>query len=159
MADASNNDEWIAEQTIADRLNVSRDTLRARRPYLRAGEVRQNGQQVEWQKNAAQRIASELGLPWATAPEDGEKTACAATPAPATATDVETLMVINTALNPHIVNARRANGERVAVRVVDNTKYVPIGLDGKPMTLQARRSPAGAWWTLAGREPRWRGRF
>lgn len=139
--------EWITEDELATRLNVDRSVLRQRRPYLLAGEVEQKNGAVLWQKNAAARVAAELGLPMA----EGEAEAPAPEPPP------ETLTVISQAVNRNIVNAQRASGEAVCVRVVDNRKYIPRLGNGQAMTLTAKKSTAGNWWVLVGREPRWPG--
>lgn len=143
--------EWIAEDALAAALNVPREELRKRRPYLRAGEVDQKNGAVLWLTVAAERIAAELGIPYAPA----EKNAPEANGAPAEA--VETLTVVSRAVNPNIVNARRPNGEMAAVRVTDNRKFVPQMANGTPMTFAARKSTAGNWWLMVGREPRWPG--
>lgn len=144
--------EWISEDELATALKVDRSVLRQRRPYLEAGEVEQQQGAVVWQKKAAARVAASLGLTLATVDEPASDD-----PPPVAEPSPETLTVISQALNRNIVNARRASGETVAVRVVDNRKYVPRLGNGKPMTLTAKKSTAGNWWVLVGREPRWPG--
>lgn len=144
--------EWIDEEALATALAVDRTVLRARRPYLLAGEVQQHHGAVQWKKTAAARVAAELGLVFALEEKN-------AAPAQETPPPVETLTVLARALNPRIVNAARPNGERVAVYVVDNRKYVPVTSTGEPMTLRARKATVGNWWVLVGREPRWIGKW
>lgn len=142
------DDEWITEEALALALNVDRSHVRAKRPYLLAGEVDRKNGAVLWQRSAAQRVAAEMGLMFADAP-----------PAAAVPINdvIETLAVVSPALNRNIVNAQRANGEMACVRVTDNRKFVPRLGNGQPMTLRAQKSAAGNWWLLVGREPRWPG--
>ena len=141
------DDEWITEEALALALNVDRSHVRAKRPYLLAGEVDQKNGVVRWQRSAAQRVAAEMGLAFVAEPSA----------APVTGNDIETLTVVTPALNRNIVNAQRANGEMACVRVTDNRKFVPRLGNGQPMTLRAQKSAAGNWWLLVGREPRWPG--
>lgn len=152
MADSIEQD-WISEEALAAALGVARDRLRERRPYLLAGEVEQKNGAVQWQKSAAVRVAGELGLAWGSAAEDAED----ADAPPAADEGVETMTVVSQALNRNIVNAKRADGSLACVRVTDNRKFVPRLGNGTPMTLRAKKSTAGNWWLLVGREPRWPG--
>lgn len=149
---------WITEQDLAVLLGVERAVLKKMRPHLLAGEVGHAANQaVIWKKTAAARVAIELGLtlPDGLAPEP-QKTM---PPLPIPPTGVETVTVLRGAQNVNIVICTRASGEEINVRVVDNKKYVPVGLDGKPMMFEARKNDEGSWWNLVGREPRWRGKF
>lgn len=145
------DDGWIEEATLAVLLGVDRGVLKKIRPHLPAGAVKEKtGGAVVWEKSAAVNEAMKLGLafqwPGEPVPEKSAAT-------------VERVTVVRTPPNRHIVTCRRPSGEEIHVRVVDNRKYVPVGLDGKPMTLEATKNSMGNWWNLVGREPRWRGRF
>lgn len=134
----------IPEADLATTWRVPRQRLREIRKKLAAGEALTTPEGVLWLPAAALRVAQELGLAWTPG--------AVAEPEPG-----EVLTVVRPAANPNIVMCRRKNGEEVAVRVVTNTKYVPKLTNGTPMTLRAQKSPAGNWWVLMGREPRWRG--
>lgn len=144
---AENSSNWINEELLAVELNVPRSVLRDKRASLPVTELEYKKNGVHWLRTAAARLAGELGLQWPAPTEPP--------PAPAT----ETLTVVSQAANPHIVNCRRASGELVCVRVMDNKKYVPQSRAGTPMTLPAQKSTAGNWWLLVGREPRWTGQW
>lgn len=138
--------EWITETAVARLLNVPRSVLRAERPVL-ASRISETGA-VLWRKDAVESLALRLGLPLAfpvekSAPPD----------------EPESLAVYSRCPNPNIIMATRANGERVAVRVVSNLKYQRLLTTGEPMMLQAKPSTAGSWWVLTSREPRWPGKF
>jgi len=143
--------EWVSEEDLAVELKVDRQVLRHQRPHLGAGEVDQKSGAVVWLRSAATRVAAKLGLTLA----EQEKTAPAVNGA--LPDGVEVLTVVSQALNRNIVNATRPSGERVCVRVMDNKKYLPRTGKGEPMTLRAKKSTAGNWWILVGREPRWPG--
>ena len=139
--------DWISEDQLATHLAVKRAALRVQRRSLGQGEVSQKNGAVMWRRTAASRVAASLGLEW---PSETAAAPAQLSAAPA----IETVTVVSQALNVNIVNCRRATGELVCVRVMNNKKYVPRLRDGSPMTLQAQKSPAGAWWRLVGREPR-----
>lgn len=151
--------EWIAEHDIADHLGVKRDDIRAHRPAAATGEVTAQGNIIFWLKNAAVRVAEKLGL----SPAVLEKSA---TPTPTVSDETETLTVVSEPGptgyhfgNPHLIRARRANGNVVVVRVVSSKKYRPKLQNGKPMELRAKPADEGAWWIRVGREPRFIGAY
>lgn len=139
---------WIAEEDIASALSLPIEKIRAERPHLLAGECeRRERGVIFWQKTAADRVAATLGVPW-SAPEKKP-----AVPA------AETVTVLRDVPNPHVIICKRANGQEIVVGGVTASKFTPIGLDGKPMTFQARPVPGASHWALVGNQPRWRGKF
>lgn len=140
-------EKFVSENELAKAWRVDRSAMRKARRCLRGGELKKTPDGFQWAVAAAERVAGELGLVWKHPDTSAEKNA----------PEIETLAVVRAAVNPLIVICRRANGEEVPVRVADNSKYVPRLADGRPMVLQARKSHAGNWWLLVGREPRWRG--
>jgi len=145
--------EWISEADAAKRLGVERKRLRAARAAAPDQVQHQEGGAWVWLASGLAAVAEKMGL---TLPPASEKNA----PPPAE----ETLTVVSSPgpqgshfPNPLVIQARRASGERVYVRVRESRKYLPRLRDGRPMTFAARRSEAGNWWVPAGREPRWPG--
>lgn len=57
-------------------------------------------------------------------------------------------------VNPLLVQARRASGELVYVRVAASGCFTPRQRDGQPMKLRARWQGEPRHWTLVGRLPR-----
>ncbi len=159
------DDQWIAEDLLAMELAVTRAVLRSHRPAAFDGEVQHKGNRVLWQKTAAARVAAKLGVTWPIP----QKTAPPGQPdaAPALPDVIETLTVISGPrfadgrhfANGHVIQATRANGERVNVRVNCPQKFVPRGPDGSPMQFEARLVRAFGYWQLTGREPRYVGRW
>lgn len=152
MSDTSNetNTEWIAEADLAKRLNVDRAILKKMRPGLPAGSLSAAGKVVLWSHAAAAHAAVTLGL----ADDSLEKNAA---PAPAERAAEEELTVIRNFPNPRVIQARRANGEAVMVRVSNGLKYVPKLRNGDPMKLRATFSTAHNCWVRTGRDPRFVG--
>jgi hypothetical protein len=157
-------ESWIPEEEIAALLNVPREKIRAERPYLGAGEVVRKGNVISWQRVAAARVAAKLGLQLTLADASAEDTQKNAPPPEA---DFEELTVCSQPMRsngPHfgnqfLIKATRANKEIVIVRVLNSSKFLPKLHDGKPMVIKAKKSPAGNWWALVGREPRFPGRW
>lgn len=147
--------EWVAEEALAALFSVPRESLRAQRASVPEDELRTEGNSVLWKKTAARRVALALGLPPAGLEDEA---------APVDAGEV--LSVVSKPMakgwhfaNPHIIQAEREDGERVFVRVVDSRKYLPVGKNGKPMTVRAVKAKAGNHWELLGREPRFPGQW
>ncbi|TXH46080.1 MAG: hypothetical protein E6Q97_30360 [Desulfurellales bacterium] len=61
--------------------------------------------------------------------------------------------------NPRVIQARRANGEIVFVRVAESRNFIPKLQDGSPMTLEAMWDGEPPNWSLVGRCPRFEGRY
>lgn len=61
--------------------------------------------------------------------------------------------------NPLAIQAKRDNGEIVAVRVSKSVCFTPLGWDGKPMRLRARWQGEPRHWALVGPLPRGIGRW
>jgi hypothetical protein len=145
--------DWISEDELATQLNVDRDKIRAQRLHLDACEVMRHGQTVIWLRTAAARVATQLGLgaafPEKSAPDDTEELAVASGPGADGYHFAQ----------HHLIRARRSDGELVVVQVLDSSKYVPRMQNGQPMVLRAKKSHAGNWWLLVGREPRFVGRW
>lgn len=146
------SDEWIAEEDLAEQLNVSRETLRSARLELAHGEADEEGPWVVWKKTAAARFAAGLGLQWppATASEPEEAVLTVASAPGAQGRHFP---------NPRIIRARKPDGTLVDVLVMRASNFTPTLRDGSPMTFRARRSPHGPHWQLVGREPRFRGQW
>lgn len=146
-------EDWMEEADFATALGINRDILKkARRDgsLELSGDVGQGADgSIIWKKSAASAFAATLGLSFQTPVPD----------ALAASAEPETVTVVRRAANRNIVMCARAGGEMVAVRVIDNKKYFQVGLDGKPMSFQARKNDSGTWWNLVGREPRWPGKF
>ena len=146
--------ELVSEKDLSEQLGVPIKKIRDARPPT---AVRHDGEGGYcWPLDLARAFASHHGIPF-EGPE--KKTAPA---------EAETLTVVSLARTPtghhfankNLIQAKRANGDLVFVRVVSSAKYRPMLHDGSgPMTLQARRSEAGNWWILVGREPRWPARW
>lgn len=143
------NTEWIAEETLAARLNIPREKMRTMRPVT----VQKKGAEIEWPLADATALATRLGLTLAE-PEASERS------------DIEELTVCSSPGptgwhfgNHHLIQARRKSGEVVVVRVMDSRKFLPRQGDGTPMVFPARKSDGGNWWVITGREPRWKGRW
>jgi len=142
--------EWIAEDELARQLNVERGILKKMRPSLPAGSLTSEGRRVMWSQEAASVAATTVGLSYGL----HEKNAATE---PASAREVEVLTVVRNFPNPRVIQARRASGEVVTVRVSNGLKYLPKLRDGKPMTLRAYYSPADNCWVREGRDPRFVG--
>lgn len=164
---ATHPNDWITEEELAKQLGVDRDVIRAERPHLAPGEVKQQGRLIVWLRVAASRIAAKFHLE----PVALKKTPPAPlvirglllekNPPPGTPEDVTVVSTPGPGgwhfANHHLIRARRENGLTIIVRVVDSRKYVPKMRNGKPMMLKARPAEAGLWWIPAGREPRYPG--
>lgn len=153
MADTISNPspataDVVNELLLIEQLGIPAKKIRALRP---ANAV-QGPDGVLWPLAAATALAMSMGAELAQAekksPADG----------------IEELTVHSTArgtdgrhfTNPNVIQACRANGEVVTVRVVHSGKYRPtLRINGEPMTLKARRANGGNWWVLVGREPRY----
>lgn len=61
--------------------------------------------------------------------------------------------------NPHVILARRANGDVVTVRVARSVHFTPRTTGGAPMKLRARKGGWPPYWSLIGPLPRWPGRW
>lgn len=61
--------------------------------------------------------------------------------------------------NPRVILCERPTGEQIHVRVAESRNFIPIGHDGKPMTLWAQWTGDPAHWCLVGRCPRYPGRY
>jgi hypothetical protein len=164
---ATHPNEWISEEELAKQLGVEREKIRAERPRLGPGEVQQHGRAIVWLRTAAARIATKLGLEFASVknpppvPHVVRGLLLEKNPPPGAP---EELTVVSSPgpggwhfANHHLIRARRLNNQTVIVRVVDSRKYVPKLRNGNPMTLKAQPAEAGLWWVPVGREPRYPG--
>lgn len=158
-------EQWIPEDELAALLNVPREKIRAERPHLLPGEIAKRGNVIRWLRTAGERVAAKLGLelPKKTAPEAegsrvegrgeddaGEELTVSSNPMRSNGPHFG---------NPFLIKARRASGEEVVVRVLHSSKFLPRLRNGEPMTFKAKKSTAGNWWQLVGREPRFPGQW
>jgi hypothetical protein len=142
---------WVSEDWLAQELNLPIKKIRAYRPELAVAAEMRDGAMC-WRVEDACELADKLGVA-ITLP--AEKNA----PEEVYSEELTVASVARGAdgrhfPNPHVIHAKRGNGELVTVRVVDSAKYRPtLRLTGKPMTFKARKGD-GNWWVLVGREPR-----
>jgi hypothetical protein len=157
----SATENWLEEEALARTLGVTREQVRAHRPHAPSGGVRQQGRLIEWAAPARLWLSQQLGL--AISEKNAPPVLPEKTAAPS---GIEELTVASAPsangrhfANPNIIRCRRASGELVDVRVMDSAKYQPtLWNSQEPMKVRAKKSPAGNWWELISREPRWRGR-
>lgn len=145
--------DWVAEETLAEQLNIPREVIAEARELLPAGVTERDGHFVYWQKNAAGAYAAALGLEWpapekTAAPEEAELTVASAPGAAGRHFP-----------NPRMIRARKPDGVLVDVLVIRAAHFTPTLRDGTPMKFLARKSPHGPHWQLVGREPRGRGQW
>lgn len=163
---------WMPEEALAHALGVDRSIVKKNRPYAPTGGVRKTGLTIEWNAEAATALARVLELPAPNFQKNAPPAATAAPGEPVKKTPpvpegVEELTVTSKPIangnhfpNPHIIKAKRTSGEEVYVRVMNSDKYQPtVWQSTEPMVIKAKKSPAGNWWELMQREPRWMGRF
>ena len=169
---ATTEERWIPEDELAKALGVDRDQVKRQRPYAPTGGVRVHGKAIEWNAEAIRALEAALKLPHVIPPKNAAPTSSAARgepvqPGSASPDGIEELAVASSPsangrhfANPNLIRCKRANAELVLVRVMDSAKYQPtLWNSAEPMMVKAKKSPAGNWWELIGREPRWRGRF
>ena len=161
----------MAEDALSKALGVDRHLVKQQRPYAPTGGVRVNGKAIEWNMEAIRALETALKLPTTifqknAPPAPSAPQGSAASPAPNATDGIEELTVVSAPsangrhfANPNLIRCQRTTGELVLVRVMDSGKYQPtLWNSPEPMTVQAKKSPAGNWWELISREPRWRGR-
>jgi hypothetical protein len=149
---------WIPEAELAIRFGIPRQKLKKERSSAGPNAFLDHNRVLHWSQEAAAALALRLGLAFQEKNEPD-----------AQSTDEDATELLTVASqpapsgfhfgNPRLIRAMRECGTLVIVRVHDSSKYMTRLHTGKPMTFKARRSPAGAWWVIVGREPRYPGRW
>jgi hypothetical protein len=137
-----------SEIGLSKKLGVSRQILTGLRDQLKKGEDWDTeSKSIQWSHKAAQWAAFHLGV---ELPSE-EKTPVVASPVNGNG-HVESMLVTRRITNPTFIEAQRADGSRVLVKVQRNTNFRPA------MSIQAARISATDW-RLVGRTPRFPGRW
>lgn len=142
--------EWVAEETLADELNVPRSVIHDARELQDASNIDRDGPWVVWKKKAATDFASTLGLQWPPVNPPVEQETAELTVTSVPGPDGRHFP------NPNIIRAKKPDGALVDVRVLKAGHFAPTLRDNKPMTFRAKKSRHGSHWELIGREPRFR---